>query len=246
VGGADGARVWARVLSELALVEVRVEWERPAWRVRWVDGPTRQVLMDRAAALGGYRVAAALPVGRLRFTRHDSPVAVALGWLARGSAGSPALARAVVPEVEAFCADTGYPLSRFDDRTVAAAELLSRLGSGDSTVMGELLSRATPPLAPYPPDAAGPELPGRVVSFRWPSGGPPAELLGPTQTPTPAVAGAVTDRPVVCRHCGKPLDTVKAGTGRPARYCGGTCRTAAHRAQRRASQPTTARSVPAI
>lgn len=48
----DGARVWAIVLSELAGVPVAVEWERPAWRVRWVDGPTRPVLMDRAVALG--------------------------------------------------------------------------------------------------------------------------------------------------------------------------------------------------
>jgi hypothetical protein len=40
VGRADGAKVWARVLSELAGVPVMVEWERPAWRVRWSDGPT--------------------------------------------------------------------------------------------------------------------------------------------------------------------------------------------------------------
>lgn len=243
MSGSDGAKVWARLLSELALVEVTVEWERPAWRVRWRDGPTRQVLMDRAAALGAYRVASALPVERLRFTRHDSPLAVALAWLAFGSPTSPTQARVAVPEVEAFCADTGYPRTRFDDRTVAAAELLSRLGNGQVTVMGELLSRATPPLAPQPPDdAVGPELPGRVTSYRWPFGGPPAELLGPTRTPARAAAAdAVAARPAACHHCGKPLDPDKAGTGRPAQYCGGACRTAAHRARRRASHPTTAK-----
>ena len=48
----DGARQWRAVLSELAATPVTVDWERSAWRVRWVDGPTRPVLMDRAVALG--------------------------------------------------------------------------------------------------------------------------------------------------------------------------------------------------
>ena len=52
MAGSDGARQWAIVLSELAEVRVVVERERPAWRVRWVDGPTRLVLMDRTAAWG--------------------------------------------------------------------------------------------------------------------------------------------------------------------------------------------------
>ena len=56
MGRPDGAKIWARVLSELAQVPVVVEWERPAWRVRWQDGPTLRVLRDRAAALGGFRV----------------------------------------------------------------------------------------------------------------------------------------------------------------------------------------------
>jgi hypothetical protein len=37
----DGAKAWARVLSELAQVRVSVEWERPTWLVSWQDGPTR-------------------------------------------------------------------------------------------------------------------------------------------------------------------------------------------------------------
>jgi len=45
VGRADGARTCSRVLSELAQVTVWVEWERPAWRVYWTDGPTREALM---------------------------------------------------------------------------------------------------------------------------------------------------------------------------------------------------------
>ena len=47
------------------------------WRVRWRDGPTRRVLMDRAAALGRFRVGSPLPFEQLRFTRSDSAVALA-------------------------------------------------------------------------------------------------------------------------------------------------------------------------
>jgi hypothetical protein len=139
-----GAKVWSTVLSELAQVMVSVEWERPTWRVSWQDGPTREALMGRAAALGEYRVGAPLPFEDLRFARSDSAVAVALAWLARGSPESPA----AVPEVEAFCADTGYPQVRFDAATVAAAELLRRVGHGDTAEMGALLARAVPPVAP--------------------------------------------------------------------------------------------------
>ena len=67
MGRPDGAKIWARVLSELAQVPVVVEWERPAWRVRWQDGPTLRVLRDRAAALSGFRVASALPFDQSRF-----------------------------------------------------------------------------------------------------------------------------------------------------------------------------------
>jgi hypothetical protein len=108
---------------------VSVEWERPAWRVSWQDGPTREALMGRAAALGRYRVGAPLPFQELRFARGSSTVAVAVAWLARGSPESPAAARSAVAEVEAFCADTGYPQTRFEAGTVAAAELLRRVGS---------------------------------------------------------------------------------------------------------------------
>jgi hypothetical protein len=74
---AGGAKAWAEVLSALAQVAVTVEWERPAWRVRWRDGPTRRVLMDRAAILGRFRVGSPLPFEQLRFTRSDSAVALA-------------------------------------------------------------------------------------------------------------------------------------------------------------------------
>ena len=47
----DGARSWSRVLTELAQVRVSVEWERPTWRVSWQDGPTREAMVRRAAAL---------------------------------------------------------------------------------------------------------------------------------------------------------------------------------------------------
>ena len=189
----DGAKAWSRVLSELAQVRVSVEWERPAWRVSWQDGPTREALMARAAALGAYRVGAPLPFGDLRFARSDSAVAVALAWLARGSPESPAAAWAAVAEVEAVCADTGYPRTRFDAGALAAAELLRRVGHGDIAEMGALLAQAVPPVAPADMLVPGPELIGRVVSSRWPVGGPPEELLGPAGHRPEAGSGGRTD-----------------------------------------------------
>src|SRR5664279_4421411 len=76
----DGAKSWSRVLSELAQVRVSVEWERPTWRVSWQDGPTREALMGRAAALGDYRVGSPLPFEDLQFARSSSSVAIALEW----------------------------------------------------------------------------------------------------------------------------------------------------------------------
>ena len=142
----DGAKAWSTVLSELAQVRVSVEWERPTWRARWRDGPTREALMGRTAALGKYRVGAPLPFEDLRFARGDSAVAVALAWLARGSPESPAAARAGIAEVEALCAGTGYPRTRFDAGVLAAAELLRRGVHGDIAEMGALLAQAVPPV----------------------------------------------------------------------------------------------------
>ena len=224
----DGAKAWSTVLSELAQVRVAVEWERPSWRVSWQDGPTREVLMGRAAALGKYRVGAPLQFEDLRFARSSSAVAIALAWLARGSTESPTPA---IAEVEAFCADTGYPQSRFDAGALAAAELLRRVGHGDIAEMGALLAQAVPPVAPAVMLAAGPELTGRVVTYRWPAGGPPGELLGPSGQRVEH--GAETVRPRACQRCGNPLHTDGSRGGRPARYCSGACRTAAHRARHR-------------
>ena len=184
--------------------------------------------MGRAATLGKYRVGAPLPFEDLRFARSNSGVAVALAWLARGSLESPT---AAIAEVEAFCEDTGYPQARFDAGTLAAAELLRRVGHGDIAEMGALLAQAVPPVAPAVMLSAGPDLTGRVVTYRWPAGGPPDELLGPTgQRVEP---GGETVRPSACQRCGKPLRTDGSRGGRPARYCSGACRTAAHRARRR-------------
>jgi hypothetical protein len=214
-----------------------VEWERPTWRVSWQDGPTREALMGRAAALGRYRVGAPLPFEDLRFARSSSAVAVALAWLARGSAKSPAAARAAIAEVEAFCADTGYPQTRFDAGTLAAAELLRRVGHGDIAEMGALLAQAVPPLAPAVMLVPGLELMGRVVSSRWPTGGPPGELLGPGRRPGPGSDSG----PRACQRCGKPLNVDGSRGGRPAKYCSGACRTAAHRALHRTASETAAR-----
>jgi hypothetical protein len=235
---ADGAKAWSRVLSELAQVRVSVQWERPTWRVSWQDGPTREALVGRAAGLGEYRVGAPLPFEDLRFARSHSAVAVAVAWLARGSPESPAAARAAIAEVEAFCADTGYPQTRFDAGTRAAAELLRRVGHGDIAEMGALLAQAVPPVAPADMLASGPELTGRVVSSRWPAGGPPDELLGPSgRRPEPETD---TARPGTCQRCGKPLNTDGSRGGRPAKYCSGACRTAAHRARHRTASDGTA------
>ena len=67
----DGAKTWSRLLSELADVPVTVQWERPAWIVRWRDGPTRHTLMARAGALGGYRVGRPLLVEEMVFSRQQ-------------------------------------------------------------------------------------------------------------------------------------------------------------------------------
>ncbi|HZM65865.1 MAG TPA: hypothetical protein VFC16_06145 [Nakamurella sp.] len=235
----DGAKAWSTVLSELAQVPVSVAWERPSWRVSWQDGPTREALMGRAAALGTYRVGAPLPFEDLRFARSSSALALAVAWLARGSPGSPATARAAVADVEAFCADTGYPQARFDAGALAAAELLRRVGHGDIAEMGALLARAVPPVAASVMLPAGPELTGRVVTYRWPAGGPPGELLGPSGRRVEP--GADTVRPSACQRCGKPLHSDGSRGGRPARYCSGACRTAAHRARRRTTPDTAGR-----
>ena len=235
----DGAKAWSRVLSELAQVRVSVEWERPTWRVSWQDGPTREALMDRAAALGRYRVGAPLRFEDLRFARSDSALAVALAWLARGSPESPAAARAAIAKIEAFCADTGYPQTRFDAAALAAADLLRRVSHGDIAKMGSLLAQAVPSVESSVALAAGLELTGRVVTYRWPAGGPPDELLGPSgQHGEPGVDNA---RPRTCQWCGNPLSTDGSRGGRPAKYCSGACRTAAHRARHRTAPETAVR-----
>jgi hypothetical protein len=165
-------------------------------------------------------------------------MAFALAWLARGSPESPAAARAAIAEVEAFCADTGYPRTRFDAGALAAAELLRRVSHGDIAEMGLLLAQAVPPVAPADMLGPGPELIGRVVSSRWPVGGPPEELLGPAGDRPEAGSG--TARPRTCQRCGKPLKTDGSRGGRPAKFCSGACRTAAHRALHRTAPATAA------
>jgi hypothetical protein len=169
----DGAKAWSGVLSELAQVRVSVEWERPSWRVSWQDGPTLEALMGRAAALSRYRVGAPLPFEELRFVRSDSPVAIALAWLARGSPESPAAARPAIAEVEAFCAETGYPQTRIDAGTVcvrgAAATREPRRcrGNGCAARTGRPSRRAVRP-DPHGSgaDRSGGQLP---LARRWPA-----------------------------------------------------------------------------
>jgi hypothetical protein len=222
----DGARTWAVVLSELAGVAVTIEWERPSWRVRWVDGPTRRVLADRAEALGRYRVGSPLPAEALRFSRTSSPSALALAWLSVADRAGRSDADGLVEQI---AQDAGYPQDRADPTTAAAADLLCRLAGGQSVVMGRLLADAHPAVPPRPATRPVPDLVGRVVSIRWPAGGPPAHLLGPGEPTGPAV-----DEPAmrVCAYCGTRLPS-RSGRGRSARYCSGAHRVAAHRARRR-------------
>lgn len=221
----DGARQWTMVLSELAGVPVTIEWERPSWRARWVDGPTRSILVDRATALGRFSVGSPLPADALRFSRSSSSLAVALAWLGVANRAGQADTAALVEQI---AEDTGYPQNRADLATVAAADLLCRLAGGQSVIMGQLLANAHPAVTPRPTMLTVPDLVGQVVSIRWLAGGPPAHLLGPTEPAAP------TDgpEPRACAYCGSPLPS-RTGRGRSTRYCSGAHRVAAHRVRRR-------------
>ena len=113
--------------------------------------------------------------------------------------------------MEAWCEDTGYPETRFDERGLAAADLLRRLARGDGAEMGALLARAVPAVPPQVMTGPGPELTGRVTSSRWPVGGPPAELLGPAPRAPPA-GSDVEPAAAVCGHCGRPLQGRRSGS----------------------------------
>ena len=241
-----GAARWATVLSELAAAPVVVEWESPSWRVRWVDGPTRAQLLDRATALGGYGIGAPLGVAQMRFARRISVVATAVGWLAHGSQGGPA-----EYDVDLWCADTAYIQQLAGPEVLAAAVVSAAVSRGDSAALASLMTSAWPPLPPvHLPGPVTSELPGRVVSFAWPGrGGPPPHLLQPTDAPAApellaaaatAIHSATSSLPTgaVCRRCGCPLPT-RSGTrgGRPAQYCSDRCRVAAHRARTKQSNP---------
>jgi hypothetical protein len=224
------------VLSELAGVPVVVEWDSPSWRVRWVDGPTRAQLLDRAIALDAYGIGAPLPVGQMRFSRRVSAVATAVGWLAHGSQGGTTAEY----DVDLWCADTAYPQQRAGPELLATAVVLAAVSQGDTDVLATLMTSAGPPLEPAAlPGPAIDDLPGRVVSFSWPGrGGPAAHLLHPAETPAaPEPAAALTRPPVpttvgACGRCGVPLPgRSTARGGRPAQYCSDRCRVAAHRAR---------------
>jgi hypothetical protein len=232
------------MLSELAAVAVVVEWESPSWRVRWVDGPTRDQLLDRATALGGYGIGSPLRVSQMRFSRRVSAVATAVGWLAHGSLGGPA----AVYDVDLWCADTAYPQRRAGSELLAAAVALASVSRGDAAALAALMMSAWPPLAPAAlPGPVIKELPGRVGSFSWPGrGGPPSHLLQPPETSAVVgLAESVAQETAkasggVCARCGEQLPARSANRGgRPARYCSDRCRVAAHRARTRQSATPT-------
>ena len=121
----------------------------------------------------------------------------------------------------------GAPLVFEDLRFARSNSAVAIAGSAESPAA----ARAVPPVAPAVLLAEGPELTGRVLTYRWPAGGPPGELLGPSGQRVEH--GAETVRPSACQRCGNPLRTDGSRGGRPARYCSGACRTAAHRARHR-------------
>ncbi len=219
------AKVWATVLSELAGVPVVVEWESPSWRVRWVDGPTRALLSERAAALSGYGVGSPLAAEQLMFSRRVSPVAAAVGWLFHGSRATEVEQRQGMTAeyaVQQWSTDTSYPQQRAGDAVVAAARVLAAVSRGDAAMMTALMTSALPPVdTSISIGRVIGGLPGTVVSYRWPGrGGPPPHLLQPpeeapaTHQPTGLdEAASVMSPPVphpACRRCGTPLP------GRPA------------------------------
>ena len=244
------AKTWATVLSELSGVPVVLEWESPLWHARWVDGPTQALLQERAAVLDGYGVGGPLPARLITFSRRVSPVARAVGWLVHGSQVTESERhRGMTAElvVDNWCTDTSYPQQRAGQDVWAAAGVLAAVSRQDPGAMAALMTSAVPPLGAA--QASGRvivDLPGRVVSYRWPGrGGPPPHLLQPPpdtrtaegRTPPaapPPDAGPSTTA-LVCRRCGHPLPTQSIRGGRPAQYCSDRCRVAAHRNRTRAS-----------
>lgn len=244
----DGARSWG-LLSELAEVAVRVEWESSAWVMSWTDGPTREMMRDRIDALGEAGFGAPLRAADILLSRRASPILWALAWLVEGGPSPSQKASAAIGVIEARRDEIAYP-QRQDPAVAAAARLLAALAGDDEYRMGELLRDGTAPL-PSLPAIVPVDFPGKVTSVQWLRGGPPSELLGleadktlaeqqlsrnVTQPEGPPRAGNETRNDMqACAWCGAQIPPRTGRGGRPAQYCGGACRTAAHRERRRAN-----------
>lgn len=260
---AAGARDWATVLSELAEVTVELDYERPAWRVRWTDGPTVAMLADRAQALSQHRVGEPLTIDRMRFERHISPFGMALAWLGLDAPDKDVPISLALGSAESAAEALPYP-ERCPPETRTAGELLASLAWSDPQRMGELLAQAHQPVLSTTPAAPSlDELPGRVESLLWLRGGPPPALLGQApvaepvtkaddrltaasseQAPLPAAHDTRTSgspgnetrhETPVCARCGRAVP--RRATGRPARYCSGACRSAAYRSRGHSQTP---------
>lgn len=161
---ADGARIWSVVLSELAQIPVTVDWDAPAWWVRWTDGPTQPVLTHRVLELSQYRIGRPLDAAALRFRRSDS--AVALAWLCIPRPESQDQVWECLAEVEALCESTAYPLQRSDPAGRAAARSCS--SRSPSRTDGKWVPFC-PPLCQ--PRTYAPVRP--IAAPRCPAGSPP-------------------------------------------------------------------------
>lgn len=120
-------------------------------RVRWIDGPTRQQLVDHADALGAHRIGMPLPVAQMRFARSNSAVSVAFGWLIHDAQTPGDSARRMSAgeyAVERWCADTAYPRQHAGRELLAADTLLAQVAGGDTAEIAALVGHAFPPIAP--------------------------------------------------------------------------------------------------
>jgi len=130
----------------------------------------------------------------------------------------------------------GPPVRRADP---CRPQPVGTAGPSAATDSADLVTEANPPIEPAAPTGAvTAELPGRVVSYRWPGrSGPPAHLLRPLEPPAPPdlpqqpVPPTHPDQlPKPCSWCGAPLPAwPRRRGGRLAQFCSVRCRVAAHR-----------------
>lgn len=212
-----GARDLAYHLSDKVGIPVRISWEKPPgrpgeWLVEWHDGPTVATMRGHADDL--VRCCRPLTITMLRFSRFPSDQAQATAMLAlahRGELPERAAIACMVAERELADTDTAV----WAHLWAHAGQLVEQAGGDLYEVVTLVHATVTKPRDEPPPHAAH--------QARTSATKPRDETLA---DPT---------APATCQHCGAPQPA--ATTGRPARYCGPTCRQAAHRARQDVTKP---------